>query len=217
MLLAFDLDGTLIDSVRDLSRSASELVTSLGGRPLVEEEVAAMVGEGAALLVQRALVAAGLDPRTPNALAEFLRIYDRHLLETTSAYQGIPEALTIASRRARLAVLTNKPRRPTLRLLDALGLTGYFDEVIAGDSPHGRKPDPAGLQALAKGDPHVMLIGDSPIDAQTAAAAGSAFAWARYGFSAPRFATPPDTAYVLERPSDLSEVVDRFAAISTGT
>jgi phosphoglycolate phosphatase len=217
MLLAFDLDGTLIDSVRDLSRSASELVTSLGGRPLGDKEVGEMVGEGAALLVQRALAAAGLDPQTPDALAEFLRIYDRRLLETTTAYQGIPEALTIAARRARLAVLTNKPRRPTLRLLDALGLTSYFEEVVAGDGPLGRKPDPAGLQALAKGEAHVMLVGDSPIDARTAAAAGSAFGWARYGFSAPRFGTsPPDTPYVLERPSDLLSVLDRFAGITSG-
>lgn len=217
MLLAFDLDGTLIDSVRDLSHSASELVTSLGGRALSEDEVAAMVGDGAALLVQRALAAAGLDPDVPEALAAFLQIYDRRLLETTTTYEGIPEALALASRRARLAVLTNKPRRPTIRLLNALGLTDYFDEVIAGDSSHGRKPDPAGLHALSRDEMHVMLVGDSPIDARTAEAAGAAFAWARYGFSAARFGTAlPDTPYVLERPSDLPSVLDRFAAIATG-
>ena len=218
MLLAFDLDGTLIDSVRDLSRSASELVTNLGGRALSDHEVAAMVGDGAAVLVQRALTAAGVGSEWPDALEQFLQIYDRRLLETTTTYPGIPEALAMVSRRARLAVLTNKPRRPTLRLIDALRLTEYFDEVIAGDSSHGRKPDPAGLNALARGEHHVMLVGDSPIDAHTAAAAGSAFAWARYGFSAARFeATPPDTPYVLDRPSDLVSVVDRFAAIATGT
>ena len=217
MRLVFDLDGTLIDSVRDLSRSASELVTTRGGRALAEDEVAEMVGDGAAVLVRRALTAAGLDPETPAALEDFLRIYDRRLLETTTAYEGIPEALAIAARRAGLAVLTNKPRRPTLRLLDALGLAAFFDEVIAGDGTHGRKPDPAGLRALAGNDNHVMLVGDSPIDARTADAAGSAFAWARYGFSAARFGSDvPDTPYVLERPSDLAGVLDRFAAIARG-
>lgn len=217
ILVVFDLDGTLIDSVGDLSRSASELVTSLGGRALAESEVADMVGDGAALLVKRAFAAAGLDPETPDALARFLQIYDAHLLDTTRAYPGIEHALLLASRRARLAVLTNKPLRPSTRILNALGLSHYFDAVIAGDGPLGRKPDPAGLHSLVAGTDRVLLVGDSPIDAATAAAAGCVFAWARYGFSAARFGeSPPETPYLLERPSDLAGVLDRFAAVATG-
>lgn len=217
MLLVFDLDGTLIDSVGDLAVSANELVTTLGGRALAPSAIADRVGDGAALLVKRALSASGLDPDTPDALTRFLAIYDGHLLDSTRIYPGIGEALLLASRRARMAVLTNKPLGPTQRILDSLGLSRYFDAVIGGDSSHGRKPDPAGLRALSGGSARVMLIGDSPIDAQTAGAAGCAFAWARYGFSAARFgARTPDTPYVLERPSDLSGVVDRFAALNTG-
>ena len=217
MLLVFDLDGTLIDSVGDLAVSANELVTTLGGRTLDQEEIAGMVGDGASVLVKRALSASGLDPDTPDALARFLQIYDRHLLDSTTAYPGTDEALLMASRRARMAVLTNKPLAPSLRILDALGLSRYFAAVIGGDGLHGRKPDPTGLRSLAEGSPAVMLIGDSPIDAQTAVAAGCAFAWARYGFSAARFGgTPPDTPYVLDRPSDLGGVLDRFAAVNTG-
>jgi phosphoglycolate phosphatase len=216
-VLVFDLDGTLVDSVGDLAASATELVTSLGGRPLSQDEVGLMVGDGASLLVRRALAAGGVDPETPGALTRFLDIYDRRLLETTVPYTGVEEALLMASRRGRLAVLTNKPQQPSERILEALGLRRYFDAVIGGDGPHGRKPDPTGLNAIASGAEPVFLIGDSPIDWQTSIAAGCAFAWARYGFGAARFDdTRPDTPYVLDGPSDLAAVLDRFAAVATG-
>lgn len=214
--VAFDLDGTLVDSVGDLASSASELAVSLGGRPVEERHVALMVGEGAGVLVRRVLDAAGLDPDTPDALAAFLEIYDRRLLETTIAYDGVAEMLLLASRHARLSVLTNKPLAPSLRILDALGLRSYFDDVVGGDSALGRKPDAAGLRALAGTAAHVMLVGDSPIDWQTAVAANCDFVWARYGFGAQRFAEPPPTPYVIERPGDFAAVLDRSRAIRSG-
>lgn len=217
MVIVFDLDGTLIDSVRDLAASVTELVTNLGGRALSLDEVGLMVGDGASLLVRRALAAGGVDPETPGALRRFLEIYDRRLLETTVAYPGVENALQIASRSGRLAVLTNKPQGPSERILASLNLRAYFDTIVGGDTIHGRKPDPSGLRAVADGTSIVLLVGDSPIDWQTAVAAGCAFAWARYGFGAARFDhTPPDTPYVLNHPSDLPAVLDRFAAISTG-
>lgn len=217
MLIVFDLDGTLVDSLGDLAASATELVLSLGGRSLSQDEVGLMVGDGAGLLVRRALAAGGVDPDTAGALTRFLDIYECRLLDTTVAYAGIEEALVMASRRADLAVLTNKPQRPSERILEALGLRGYFTAVIGGDGPHGRKPDSAGLRAVASGAAPVLLVGDSPIDWQTSIAAGCAFAWARYGFGAARFHnTFPDTPYVLERPSDLAAVLDRVAAVTTG-
>ena len=211
--VVFDLDGTLIDSVRDLGAAASELATSLGGRALSHHEVATMVGEGAGVLVRRALAAAGVDPDVPGALPRFLEIYDRRLLETTLPYRGVEEMLEMASRRARLAVLTNKPLGPSQRILDGLGLISYFDEIVGGDGAHGRKPDPAGLRSLAGETNHLLLVGDSPVDAETASAAGCTFAWARYGFGAARFDDPPKTPYVLEHPADLAAVMDRVLAI----
>jgi phosphoglycolate phosphatase len=217
MEVVFDLDGTLIDSVCDLSTTASELATSLGGRPLDQQEVATMIGDGAGVLVKRALAAAGVDPDTPDAMSRFLAIYDRRLLETTVPYPGVPEMLSMAARRARLTVLTNKPIGPTTRILDGLGLSAFFDAVIGGDGPAGRKPNPAGLRALSRGVAAVLLVGDSPIDWQTAHAAGCSLAWARYGFGAARFdGHPPDTPYVLDTPADLTFVLDRFAAAIAG-
>ena len=218
MVLVFDLDGTLVDSVGDLAASATELVTRFGGRALSQAEVGLMVGDGAGLLVRRALAAGGVAPDRPGALQRFLEIYDRRLLDTTVAYTGIADALSLASRRARLAVLTNKPQSPSERILEALGLRRYFEAVIGGDGPHGRKPDATGVRALASTADIVMLVGDSPVDWQTSVAAGCTFAWARYGFGAARFdAQPPDTPYILDRPADLAAVLDRFAAIVSGT
>ena len=215
--VAFDLDGTLVDSVRDLCASASQLVTSFGGRSLHEDEVALMVGEGAAVLVKRALEAAGLDPDRPDALPQFLELYDRRLLDTTVAYPGVAETLELASRRARLSVVTNKPLGPSRRILDALGLTSFFETIIGGDNAHGRKPNPAGLRAAAADASHVLLVGDSPIDWETARAAGCPLIWARYGCAAQRFAAPPETPYVLDKPSDFAGVFDRLEAVMRGT
>lgn len=213
MLIVFDLDGTLIDSARDLAASASELVESLGGRPLGVAEVTAMVGEGAALLVRRALTAGGVDPESPGALAQFLAIYDRRLLEHTRPYEGIPDAIAALPSTATLAVLTNKPLAPTRRILEGLALAPLFVHVIGGDGPFPRKPDPAGLRALsalAPGRP-VLMVGDSPVDAATASAAQTSFALAAYGFGAARLTDQTGFRYRLDRPSDLPALVDRFA------
>lgn len=215
--VVFDLDGTLIDSVRDLAASASELVTSLGGAPLDHDQVALMVGDGAALLVRRALSAAGLDPTTPGALERFLDIYDRRLLETTRPYPGVDDMLLMASRRARLSVLTNKPTRHTRRILDALELTHWFDGIIGGDGPLGRKPDPTAFRSITSGAAHAVMVGDSPIDWRTAEAAGATFVWARYGFGALRFENGvPDTPYIIDSPPELAAVLDRVEALAQG-
>jgi phosphoglycolate phosphatase len=166
VIIAFDLDGTLIDSARDISESVSELVESYGAAPLPMPEVIDMVGDGAPVLVLRALRRSGLESPAEEALARYMRIYDRRLMNHTSPYEGVVESLGVVMRRGPLAVLTNKPLGPSIGILEALGLRGFFTRVIGGDGEYGRKPDPAGLlalQALAPGEPLVM-IGDSPAD-----------------------------------------------------
>jgi phosphoglycolate phosphatase len=185
-LVVFDLDGTLVDSHRDLAEATNALLTELGAAPLAHEVVTSMVGEGAAVLVRRALERAGLDPGTPNALERFLVHYDARLLETTRPYPGMLETLTALRPGYRLAVLTNKPGRPTLRILQGLGMEKLFSDVTGGDSPHGRKPDPAGLLDLVARagvtPAETLLVGDSPVDLATARRAGTRICLARYGF-----------------------------------
>lgn len=210
MIIAFDLDGTLIDSARDLANSVGELLESYDAAPLPFEEVVTMVGEGAPLLIRRAMDRAGIDPDAREALARFMRIYDRRLLDHTIPYPGVREVLALSVRRGPLAVLTNKPLGPSIGLLESMGLRGFFARIIGGDSEHGRKPDPAGLrslQVLAPNDRTVM-VGDSPADWKVAVNAGCPFVFARYGFGAPKFATPPDTPYVIDHPRELPKVLD---------
>ena len=145
-----------------------------------------MVGEGAALLVSRALTAAGLDPDLDAALPRFLELYDERLVEHTRPYAGTPEMLDTLAARGPLAILTNKPQHHTDRLLDALALSAFFQWVIGGDTPFGRKPDPAGLRELmsraSAGASETVLVGDSAIDLRTAHVAGVRLCLVRYGF-----------------------------------
>src|SRR6185436_8394918 len=106
--IVFDLDGTLIDSRRDLADAANALLESCGGGPLSEERIGRMVGDGAATLVARAFEASGLE-RPADALERFLGFYDRGMLNHTRAYPGIADVLEVLGTRATLAVLTNKP------------------------------------------------------------------------------------------------------------
>lgn len=185
-LVVFDLDGTLVDSHRDLANSANALIEELGGSRLPDTSIVAMVGEGAAVLVRRALAAAELEPETPGALDRFLALYDARLLVHTAPYKGTVEMLAWLGERVPMAVLTNKPERATERILDGLGLRQYFRDVIGGDTPFGRKPDPAGLlhlAASADADPgRTLMVGDSPVDLLTARAAGTQICLVRYGF-----------------------------------
>ncbi|HEX5474766.1 MAG TPA: HAD-IA family hydrolase [Vicinamibacterales bacterium] len=185
-LIVFDLDGTLVDSRQDLADAANVLIREHGGSPLPVEAVAAMVGEGAAVLVRRALTAAGLEPHAPGAVARYLALYDERLLNHTMVYDGIPEALAALQPRATLAVLTNKPAEAARRVLAGLDIARAFRWVFGGDGPLPRKPDPAGLLELVRlsGATAVdtVMVGDSAVDLRTARAAGTRVCLARYGF-----------------------------------
>ena len=189
MLVVFDLDGTLIDSRLDLAESANALIVERGGRPLPVDAITAMVGEGAKLLVSRALTAAGLPPDVETALPRFLDLYDARLLVHTQLYPGTIEMLDTVARAARLAILTNKPQHHTDRILAGLGIATRFDAVIGGDTALGRKPDPRGLHHLMEragcGVIDTVLVGDSAIDLRTARAAGVRICLVRYGFGFP--------------------------------
>lgn len=185
-LVVFDLDGTLIDSRRDLADSANALIVEHGGAPQPVDAIAGMVGEGAALLVRRALAAAGVKLDIERDLRRFLELYDERLLVHTALYDGTREMLDALSVRTPLAVLTNKPQHHTDRVLRGLDVDRYFQWIIGGDTPHGRKPDPAGLRhvmSAAGADAHgTFMVGDSAIDLKTARAAEARLCLVRYGF-----------------------------------
>ena len=219
-LVIFDLDGTLIDSRRDLAESTNEMLASYDAAPLPMDDVAAMVGEGAKVLVERALSAAGLDPGAPDALDRFRAIYDRRLFEHTRPYAGIVDVVRGAATGAALAVLSNKPEAPSRRLLDAFDLSSSFRWVVGGDGPFPRKPDPAAvafLMAEARAPAEwTLLVGDSTIDVLTARRAGVRMCVARYGFGrldAQALASGTDVAAT---PAEVGAVIARFLGRPAG-
>jgi phosphoglycolate phosphatase len=220
-LLVFDLDGTLVDSRRDLADSANRMLAVFGASPLSQEAIVGMVGDGAQVLVERALTSAGLDPERPGALEAFLRIYDERLANHTRPYDGVREALVTLREHAGLAVLTNKPARHTTRLLDMLDLAPFFDAgVLGGDTSYGRKPDPAGLLSLVSAAGSrtdlTVMIGDSRVDLATAERARVRFCLAQYGFGhAPLDEQLPPGTLVVADPLDLGERLVEFLGTPT--
>lgn len=188
-LVVFDLDGTLVDSRQDLADSTNAMLESLGAPALHLDRVVMMVGEGARVLVQRALEAAGLPSegdRLDDALNRFHACYRSRLLATTKPYPGISEMLDEMAPLATLAMLTNKPLLPSQKLVEAFGWSAHFISVIGGDGDVPRKPDPSGLQRLmtlaGAGQESTMLVGDSMVDIETARNAGVAMCVVQYGF-----------------------------------
>jgi phosphoglycolate phosphatase len=205
-LAIFDLDGTLVDSLDDLHASVNHALRTAGLPLRMREEVHGYVGEGARLLVERAIA-----PRTDllePVLAAWRAHYEVHCLDATRAYPGI-EALLAGAGRV-LAVHTNKPGAMARKILAGLGLLPRFAAVTGGDEAP-RKPDPTGIReilartgASAAG---AVLIGDSKVDAATARAAGIPFVAVAWGFGARADLAAAGAVAIAERAADLERWV----------
>lgn len=187
--IIFDLDGTLVDSVRDLRDAVNVLLAEERLRQLELDEVKSMIGDGAAKLVERAISATGGDlSRLPALVSRFLQIYEADATRHTEAYPGVVETLAGLRRLGLpLAVVTNKPYGATIDILEALGLRGYFDAVIGGDTLPERKPHPApilaALKQLGVAPEAALMVGDNYHDVQAAQAAGARAFAVTYGYS----------------------------------
>jgi len=214
-LIVFDLDGTLVDSARDIADTANAVLASYGAPPLADDAIVPMIGDGARVLVERALDASGLDPHEPDALSRFRVFYAERLVAHTRPYDGIVDVVHMASSIAALAVLTNKPGDPTRKLLDAFALSPRFRWVIGGDEGHARKPDPAGLRRLIElagvSPSRTLFIGDSIVDVETARRAGTALCLASYGFGQARGPVELNANELrVDAPIELTEIIAEF-------
>ncbi len=202
-LAVLDLDGTLVDSLDDLHASVNHALRAVGLPPRSREEVHRFVGEGARVLLARAV--APHDHLVEPALAAWWPHYEAHCLDRTRAYPGIPALLSGAGRT--LAVHTNKPGPLARKILDGLGLLPRFAAVIGGDEAP-RKPDPAGvreLMARAGAVPdETVFIGDSRVDARTALAAGVAFVGVTWGFGSRADLAAEGATVLVDRASELA-------------
>lgn len=210
-LLIFDLDGTLIDSATDLANSVNATREWMGLPALEHDVVASYVGNGAPVLVRRALGPEASEADVDRALKHFLEHYEEHKLDFTRAYDGIPELLAALDREdVRMAVLTNKPVRISGRILEGLGLRDYFVRVYGGNSFEQKKPDPIGVQTLLHElqiEPEsAMLVGDSAVDVKTARNAGIRCIGVTWGLQPESLeADPPDM--MVNRPEEIMRAV----------
>ncbi len=208
-LIVFDLDGTLIDSARDLCNSVNAALEHMGRPHLSDDIIASFVGNGAPMLVRRSLaVENGVAPdevhdeELATAYSFFLAHYREHKLDFTYAYEGVLDSLAALRRMPdgsprSLAVLTNKPVRPARAICQGLGMGDIFFQIYGGDSFALKKPDPLGLRTLmreAGAEPHqTLMIGDSNVDVLTARNAGSWSLGCQFGFGPQNLMeTPPD-------------------------
>lgn len=210
-LLIFDLDGTLVDSKQDLVDSVNATRAHMGLRPIDADIVESYVGNGAPVLVRRALGPEYTEEQVQAALQYFLGWYRDHMLDHTKLYPGVKEALDMfRAAGVLMAVLTNKPVRFSQTMVERLGLGGHFFRVYGGNSFEQKKPHPVGVQTLMKeaGVPreHAMLVGDSAVDVRTARNAGIRSCGVRYGFQPESFTDdPPD--FFVDRMEELPGIV----------
>jgi phosphoglycolate phosphatase len=183
--LIFDLDGTLIDSKQDLIHSVNAMRRELGRGKLPEETISGYIGHGAPQLVARALGDGYTEQERQRALQFFLSYYELHKMDSTCAYPGVAETLEKLES-VPMAVLTNKPVRISVRILEAMRLSKYFRAIYGGNSFSTKKPDPLGartiLRELEVEPQEALLVGDSEVDVQTARNAGTLAAAVNYGF-----------------------------------
>ena len=210
-VLIFDLDGTLVDSKKDLTTSVNYVRHKFDMSSLTEEEIARFIGNGAQMLIRRVLGPKASEENVQAGLQMFLSYYRTHMLDQTVLYPGVRQTLENLSD-CRLAVLTNKPVHFSCAMLDGLGIYRCFAAIYGGNSFQQKKPDPVGIfQILSdtKGQREkTWMIGDSAVDVLTGRNAGVTTCGVTYGYATETFAgAPPD--YLIDTFEELEKLVTR--------
>jgi phosphoglycolate phosphatase len=214
-LVIFDLDGTLIDSRLDLVHSVNAALRHIGRPELPDDVIASYVGDGAPILIQRALGGEAVDDAVlRQGLQFFLSYYREHKLDHTTVYAGIREALTAIQQAAnggprKMSVLSNKPVGPSRAIVEALGLGPFFIQIYGGNSFATKKPDPEGARRLLEENgvrpEEAAIVGDSHVDIETGCNAGLWTVGVNYGFAPHTLQEqPPDV--LVDTPHDLADV-----------
>ena len=189
----FDLDGTLVDSIPDLAQAVDKMLHALG-RPVAGiDKVACWVGNGASVLVRRALAGGLCDQQIDESLFKqayplFLQFYGEATSDQSELYPGALECLEgLKKQGVKLGLVTNKPILFTRSMLEGFQLDGFFDVVLGGDSLAEKKPDPMPLlEVMRRCDVQsekALMVGDSVSDVRAARAAGCSVVCVSYGYN----------------------------------
>jgi phosphoglycolate phosphatase len=209
-LCIFDLDGTIVDTRRDLATAVNEVRARYGLPETGVDEVTGHVGDGVVKLIERSLPIDDID--IDDAVSLFKQIYDAHLLDTTQPYPGISDVLSALNNRF-LAILTNKPYRHTKVITDSLGLTSFFSLIVGGDSIEKKKPDPDGIEYILDKSGAVrnrsVMIGDGKNDIMAAHASGIASIYVTYGFTDITEFDGDTPDYTIDSPHELISILKR--------
>ncbi|HVY28504.1 MAG TPA: HAD-IA family hydrolase [Polyangiaceae bacterium] len=212
--VVFDLDGTLVDSRRDIAEAANHALQRAGLAPLPHPELESYVGDGAPLLMARAARVDVKDPKTAQMVADFLDYYAAHPIDHTSVMPGALDALDALAAYA-LGVCTNKPRRTSVAVLKGLGLETRFKGVVAGDDLPQRKPDPAMVHETARrlgvSVTQVVMVGDGPQDVLSGRAAGALTVGVKGGIQALERLAASEPDLIIDT---LAELPAAIAALS---
>ncbi len=211
--ILFDLDGTLIDSVPDLTAAVNAMLERFGYETVEEERVRHWVGNGARVLVRRSLENVGSDVPFGDALRTFMQAYEARMCDRTRYYEGVHETLlALMDRGYRMGVVTNKPQRFVAPILEHLKIGEFFDAILGGDTLTEKKPHPLPLLTMAErlgaGTHECTMVGDSINDILAAKAAGMPCIAVKYGYNygEPIEKSGPDL--VVEDFRNLSEVFE---------
>jgi phosphoglycolate phosphatase len=211
-LLIFDLDGTLIDSRLDLIHSVNAMLRHVRRPELPGDVIASYIGDGAPVLVRRALGDPKQEAEVKEALEYFLAYYRVHKLDYTHLYPGVKEMLSLVrgsdGMRRQMAVLSNKPVVPSRGIVEALGIGEFFVHIYGGNSFPTKKPDPHGVRTILREvkvrPEQTIMIGDSSVDVITGRNAGLWTCGVTYGFAPHTLCeAPPDL--LVDSPQELAQ------------
>ncbi len=203
----FDLDGTLIDTRKDLTTAVNILRRSYNLPPIDVKTVTSMVGDGIKKLVERSISEAG-KVDIEKALQIFNEAYSKHLLDNTHAYQGILDVLeSLKNSGKKIAVNTNKADKFAIEILKKLGMYSYFDIIIGGDSVSRKKPDPEGIftiiENLKVDVSESLMIGDGKNDIIASKKAGIKSAYVMYGYTTINDISELSPDYFISDPQEI--------------
>lgn len=210
-LVIFDLDGTLIDSSRDITHAINYAVAPYGGRPLTVQETISLVGEGISRLMEKVVEKERLKTDTEALIKRFLDYYGAHLVDETTVYPGVQETLDLL-KGYKKAVVSNKRETLSRAILEKLALAEHFDIIVGSDTTEKRKPSPVPIKYVIEkiciNPQQAVMVGDSNYDIEAGSAAGAWTVGVTYGYKTVDFLRSAD--YIIERMSELPEVLSRI-------